>query len=47
VELGGDHAGRIEAEALTIEGQRSFEIVHRECDHMDPRVHNVLLSRSG
>lgn len=40
-ELGSDDAGRVEPETVPVEGERSFEIVDRERDHVDAGFHHV------
>jgi hypothetical protein len=44
-ELGGDHAGGLEAEAIPVEGERAVEIADGKCDHVDVRFHRFPPTR--
>ena len=39
LELGADHAGRAETESIAVEGERAFQVVDREREHMDAGFH--------
>jgi hypothetical protein len=38
-ELRADHAGRVEAEALSVEGESPLQVVDGEGDDIDTRFH--------
>ena len=39
--FGADHTARAETESIAIEGERAFQVVHREREHVDAGFHRV------
>jgi hypothetical protein len=46
-ELGSDHTGRVEPEAVAVEREGPIEVAHRERDHVDARLHRSLPEGAG